>query len=150
MNDGPRPLTLAEVETFARDWYRKLDEHVPVAELLPMLASDVEFQIPEGVLRGHEGFVELYQGARGWIRSFFDEVHTLSQIAVSHSDEHALVDVVVNWQARRWQPPVPRSQWFGFDAYQQWAMTRLPETDLPVINRYVVNELRPLPGSPPL
>ncbi len=150
MSNTTRLLTSDEIESFARDWYRKVDEHVPAAELVPMLAPEVEFQIPEGVLRGHEGFLELYQGARGWVRSFFDEVHTLRRVAVSWSGEGALVDVVVNWQARLWQPPAPRSQWIGFDAYQRWEMTRLPETGAPVLNRYVVNELRPMPGSPSL
>ena len=143
-------LSREEIESFAREWYRKVDEHVPVEEFLPLLHPEVEFRIPEGVLRGHDGFRELYQGERGWIRSFFDEVHTLRRVAVSWSGERALVDVVVNWQARRWQPPAPRSQWIGFDAYQQWEMTRSPETGAPVINRYVVNELRPMPGSPSL
>ncbi len=61
-----------------------------------------------------------------------------------------MVDVVVNWQARRWRPPAPRSEWLGFDAYQQWDMIRSPASGKPVILRYVVNELRPMPGSKPL
>jgi hypothetical protein len=149
MNDTAVPvaLTREDMESFAEDWYRKLDEHVPVEDLLPMLHPEMEFQIPEGVLRGHEGFRELYQGERGWIRSFFDEVHT---VAPSWSGEQAIVDVVVNWQARRWQPPAARSQWIGFDAYQQWVMVRSTATGGPVILRYIVNELRPMPGSPSL
>jgi hypothetical protein len=60
------------------------------------------------------------------------------------------VKVVVNWQGRRWTAPAPRSQWFGFDAFQTWQMIRSPETGKPVIARYVVDDLRPMPGSPPL
>jgi len=143
-------LARAQIESFAEDWYRKLDEHVPVEDLLPMLDAQMEFQIPEGVLRGHDGFRELYQGERGWTRSFFDEVHTLVRVAPSWSGEQAIVEVVVNWQARRWQPPAARSQWIGFDAYQQWVMVRSATTQRPVILRYIVNELRPMPGSPTL
>jgi len=154
MNDtttsGQGALTLEEIESFARDWYRRVDEHVPVEEILPMVAPEMEFRIPEGVMRGHDGFRELYQGERGWIRSFFDEVHTVSRVAVSSSGEETPVDVVVNWQARRWQPPAARSQWIGFDAYQQWVMVRSAATGQPLILRYVVNELRPMPGSPGL
>jgi hypothetical protein len=51
---------------------------------------------------------------------------------------------------RRWTAPNPRSQWIGFDAFQTWELVRLPETRKPVIARYVVDELRPMPGSPPL
>lgn len=144
------PREEEEIESFAREWYRKLDEHVLVEELLPMLHPEVEFRIPEGVLRGHDGFRELYQGERGWVRSFFDEVHTLNRVSVSWSGERAMVDVVVNWQGHRWAGPAARSQWIGFDVYQEWEMSRSPETGAPVINRYVVNELRPMPGSPPL
>lgn len=143
-------LTAAEIRAFAVAWYRRLDEHVSVEELLPMVHPQMEFHIPEGVLRGHEGFRELYQGERGWIRSFFDEVHSVSRVVVSSSGEETAVDVVVNWQARRWQPPAARSQWIGFDAYQQWVMVRSAATGQPLILRYVVNELRPMPGSPSL
>jgi hypothetical protein len=142
-------LVQQEIESFVKEWYRKIDEHVPVEELLPMVHPDTEFHIPEGVSHGYDGLRELYQGENGWIRSFFD-VHTVRQITVSSTGRLAAVDVVVNWQARRWRPPVPRSQWLGFDAYQQWEITRSPETGMPLINRYVVNELRPMPGSPSL
>jgi hypothetical protein len=42
-----------------------------------------------------------------------------------------VVDVVVNWQARRWRPPA-RSEWLGFDAYHQWEMVRSPSSGRPV------------------
>lgn len=147
---GQTALGLNEIRAFAEDWYRRVDEHVRVEDLLPMLHPDMEFQIPEGVMRGHDGFRELYQGERGWVRSFFDEVHSVREIRPSPSGGQTTVDVVVNWQARRWQPPAARSQWIGFDAYQQWVMVRSDATGQPVILRYVVNELRPMPGSPSL
>ena len=147
MNDR---LSREEIEAFAREWYRRLDEHVPAVELVPMLAANVEFELPEGVMRGIDAFLDLYQGERGWTRSFFDEVHVLNQVAVSWSGEYAVVDVVVNWQARRWQPPAARSQWIGFDAYQQWEMERSAGTGQPILSRYVVRELRPMQGSPSL
>jgi hypothetical protein len=147
-SDGPP--TREEIEAFARDWYRKLDEHVAVAELLPMLDADVEFHIPEGVRRGLDGFRELYEGPGGWIRSFFDETHTLSEVSVSWREGVAFTRIVVNWQARRWRPPAPRSEWIGFDVNQEWNVKRHGATGRRVMTRYVVNELRPMPGSPPL
>lgn len=140
-------LTRAGIEAFAEEWYRKLDEHVPAAEVMPMIADDVEFQLPEGVLRGVQAF-------RGWyervIALFFDEVHTLRRVDVQWAGGQAVVRMVVNWQARRWRPPAPRSEWIGFDAYQRWEMIRSPRTGLPVIARYIVDELRPMSGSRPL
>jgi hypothetical protein len=144
------PLTRDDIEAFAREWYRKLDEHVPVTELLPMLDTNVEFHLPEGIRRGAEAFRELYEGPGGWTRSFFDEVHTLSEVSVSWHDSVALARVVVNWQARRWRPPAPRSEWIGFDAYQDWEMQRDEATGRRKITRYTVNELRAMPGSPAL
>jgi hypothetical protein len=145
---GSSLLLRDEIETFAADWYRKLDEHVSVEQLIPMLAErEVEFLLPETSFRGVDAFREWYEGV---IRLFFDESHTLQRVDVSGQGDRVLVDVVVNWQARRWNPPAPHSQWIGFDAYQQWEMTRSPLTGYPVIQRYVVNELRPMPGSSPL
>lgn len=156
--DPAAPLTSEEIEAFAVDWYRKLDQHVDVGELTPMLAaSGLAFMLPEGPLTTHEQFRAWYVGGTygagtlpGVVNIFFDEVHTVTSVVVSGPPERRVVDVVVNWQARRWRPPAPRSEWIGFDAVQQWEMVRDPSTGRPVIARYVVNELPPMPGSPPL
>ena len=79
------------------------------------------------------------------INLFFDEVHTLSLVEATSDAPRARVRVVVNWQARRWTAPAARSQWIGFDAFQTWEIVRSPETGMPVIARYVVDELRPMP-----
>lgn len=174
MNDSTRvrngDLTREEIDSFAHDWYRKLDVHAPPQELVAMVATDrmqyqevreiepytqselfhlvdappVEFVLPEGVLRGVEAFRGWYEGV---IRIFFDEVHVLDRVEVSWQGRHALVKVGVNWQARRWNAPAPRSEWIGFDVDQDWVMVRSASTGQPVILRYVVNELRPMPGS---
>lgn len=150
-------LDETEIFAFAVDWYRKLDLHVDVAELLPMLVpSGLEFALPEGPLTTPEGFAAWYAGGMvdgrtfpGVINIFFDEVHTVARVGVSGPAERRLVEVVVNWQARRWDPPAPRSQWIGFDAFQRWEM--VPDANgRPLIARYVVDELRPMPGSPSL
>ncbi len=152
-----KPLSREEIEALVAAWYRKLDVHAPSEELLPMVAEqcfviEVEeeclaMQFPEGPLNGVDAFRRWYEGV---IRLFFDEVHTVTRVDISWQENRALVDVVVNWQARRWHPPAPRSEWIGFDAYQQWEMIRSPASGRPVILRYVVNELRPMPGSKPL
>ncbi len=151
-------LEQAEIAAFAVDWYRKLDLHVDVVELLPMLVAwGLEFMLPEGPLTTHDEFRAWYVGGEygsgrlpGVVNIFFDEVHTVTRVGVSGAAERRLVDVVVNWQARRWYPPAPRSQWIGFDAFQRWEMVRDAASGRPVIARYVVDELRPMPGSPPL
>lgn len=151
------PLTRAEIEAFVTEWYHKLDIHAPASEIMPMVAEQclitqvkeecLAMQFPEGGINGADAFRQWYEGV---IRIFFDELHTVTKIDVSWQVDRALVDVVVNWQARRWHPPAPRSEWIGFDAYQQWEMIRSPSSHKPVILRYIVNELRPMPGSKPL
>lgn len=149
------PLTSGEIEAFAADWYRKLDQHVDAAELLPMLTTTgLEFVLPEGPLTTLDQFRCWYAGGRdgdrvfpGVINAFFDEVHTLTRVGVGGPPARPVVDVVVNWQARRWRPPAPHSEWIGFDAFQRWEMVRDAPSGRPVIARYVVNELRPMPGS---
>jgi hypothetical protein len=149
-----RPLTRTEIAAFAADWYRKLDEHVPGPEITPLvLDQGLEFVVPEATLRSRQEFGDWYAGGGGHpgvINLFFDEVHTLSQVEATPDEPRTQVKVVVNWQARRWTAPAPRSQWIGFDAFQTLEMVRSPETGRPVIARYVVDELRPMPGSPRL
>lgn len=141
-------LTKQEIDDFAADWYRKLDIHAPSEELVAMVAErDLEFHLPEGPVIGVDAFRRWYEGV---VQIFFDEVHVIRKVGVSWRNGRALVDIVVNWQARRWTPPAPRSQWLGFDAYQQWEMIRSPSLGRAVIVRYVVNELRAMPGSPAL
>lgn len=142
-----KSLEHPELWAFAADWYRKLDEHVPAGEIAPMVADDVEFHLPEGVLHGRAEFQRWYEGV---IALFFDEVHTLRSVAAVSTSDGAEVKVVVNWQARRWRPPSPRSQWIGFDAYQTWLVVRHPSFGYPTIKRYAVDDLPPMPGSPPL
>jgi len=142
------PLSQAEIEAFVAAWYRKLDIHAPWEELRPLVAEQgLEMRFPEGAISGVEAFRNWYEGV---IRIFFDELHTVTRVSPSWQADRALVDVVVNWQARRWRPPAPRSEWIGFDAYQQWEMIRSPASGQPVIRRYVVKELRSMAGSKPL
>ena len=152
---APEPLRRDEIEAFAADWYRKLDEHVPAAEIMPLVVDEgLEFVVPEATLRSRREFGEWYAGGEGHppgvINRYFDEVHTLSQLEARCEGPVAEVKVVVNWQGRRWRAPAPRSQWFGFDFFQTWQMIRSPETGSPVIARYEAGEPRPMPGSPAL
>ena len=142
-----KPPDRAGIEAFAADWYRRLDRHAPVEETAAMVAEDVEFHLPEGVVRGRDGFCAWYEGV---IRLFFDEIHVLGEVAVTQRDGITRAAVTVNWQARRWRPPAPRSEWIGFDAFQDWEVGRDPATGRILIRRYAVTTLRPMPGSPPL
>jgi hypothetical protein len=81
------------------------------------------------------------------IRRFFDEVHTVKEVVPSGAGDVIDVKVVVNWQAKVWDPPEPTSKWLGMDAYQTWQVRRSPKTGRPVIVRYVVDDLVLMEGS---
>jgi hypothetical protein len=137
-------LTDQEVDKLARDWYHALDVHVPVEDLLPMLANDgLTMVFPEATLHGIEDF-------KGWYRDvthkFFDEVHTVTEVDSKPRGTDSDVKVVVNWQAKVWNPPDAKSKWLGFDAYQTWVVTRAPSGKA-VIVTYTVDELKPMEGS---
>jgi len=136
------PLTEAEIRQFAEDWYRKLDVHVPLVELLPLLADDgLEMVFPEATEKGHAGFEHWYERV---IRIFFDEVHTVKEV---NGSDPSNVKVVVNWQAKVWNPPDAKSKWLGFDAYQTWIVRRSATTGKPELVKYVVDSLAAMEGS---
>ena len=139
------PLTDAEVQEFAKDWYHKLDIHAPLEDFVPMLAEDgLEMVFPEATVQGFEGFKGWYDRV---INIFFDEVHTLKEVKATPQDKQADVKVVVKWEASVWKPPAPTSERIILDAYQTWVMKRSPATQKAVISRYVVDSLDYAEGS---
>jgi len=139
------PLNEAEVKEMVDAWYLKLDVHAPVDEVLPLLLDDgLEMRFPEATVKGYEGF-------KGWYTAvtnrFFDEVHDMKSLEIKPMGDTADVKLVVNWQAKIWDPPAAKSVWLGFDAYQTWIIVRSPESGKPVIKTYIVDNLDPMPGS---
>jgi len=138
-------LTAEEISDLADRWYRALDVHAPVEELLPMLLDEGnEMLWPEGPTRGHEEFKGWYEKVT---RRFFDEVHTVKSVEPSIDGDRAEVKVVVNWQASVWEPPSPKSKLLHMDAYQTWEVVRDPGSGKAVIKRYAVDGFEELPDS---
>jgi hypothetical protein len=141
-------LTEVEVKQFVIDWYRKLDVHAPVDELLPRLAAEgLEVRLPETTLYSHADFINWYEGVT---RKFFNEVHTMKELHVTIASGQADVQLVVNWQAFIWNAPAPKSQWLGFDAAQSWVVKPSEEDGRLLVVTYIVDALTPMPGSPDL
>jgi hypothetical protein len=93
---------------------------------------------------------KLVDDFKGWYdrvtKTFFDEVHTMKELAISPRGEEADVKLVVNWQARVWNPPDAKSKWLGMDARQTWVVRR-GDDGRAVIQKYVVDGLDPMEGS---
>jgi hypothetical protein len=139
------PVTEAEVSELAAEWYRKLDIHAPMVEILPLLADEeLELVFPEGPAYGYKGFEKWYQRV---IRIFFDEVHTLKEVTLTRTGDAAEIKVVVQWEASMWNPPDAKSARINSDAYQRWVVKRSPETGKPIVVKYIVDKLEYREGS---
>ena len=133
----------AEIRQLAEDWYHKLDVHAPFEELVPLVASSgLEMFWPEGPTYGVDEFKGWYERVT---RTFFDEVHDITEVLLTPQDDAAEVKVVVNWQCRVWNPPEPKSKWLGMDARQTWIVRS--EDGRAVIQKYVVDGLDLMEGS---
>ncbi len=138
-----QPLTETSIRAFAEEWYRALDRHDDLEDVLGYLVDDgLEMVFPEGTSRGHEGFTAWYKAVTN---RFFDEEHKVTAVVPAISGDRAEVQVNVNWQAKIWNPPAATSTWLGFDADQTWVV--VATEDGPKIKTYIVNDLAPMPGS---
>ena len=138
-------LTQEAIEQLAKDWYRKLDVHAPMVEVLPMLADEeLEMVFPEATVYGYAGFEGWYQRV---IRIFFDEVHTVKLAESTIDGDKASVKVVVQWEASVWNGPEAYSKRIKLDAYQTWEVAYRPDSQRIVVTRYTVDELKYHEGS---
>lgn len=139
------PLSTAEVQSMAADWYRKLDVHAKLDEFIPFLAEEgVEMRFPEATVHGFDGFRDWYEKVVG---IFFDEVHTVKSVTLENQNNPSEVKVVVKWEASVWTPPAAESKRIVLDAYQTWYVVRSPISGKPVIQTYIVDSLDYYPGS---
>ena len=137
-------LSEATVKKLVDDWYVALDVHVPFEEIVPFVASSgLEMFWPEGPTYGVDGFKGWYDRVT---RTFFDEVHTMKDLTITPRGDEADVKLVVNWQAKVWNPPDAKSKWLGMDARQTWVV-RLSDDGQPVIQKYVVDGIDLMEGS---
>jgi hypothetical protein len=133
------------IRQLADNWFSALDAHAPVDRLTAFLVAEgFEMRLPEGVLREHSGFTEWYNIVS---HMFFDEHQQVTSLEAEVNDGEAAVDIGVNWQARRWQPPAAESEWIGFDVSQHWVVVPDPAGDGVRIKTYAINGLSPMPGS---
>jgi hypothetical protein len=133
------------IRTMVVEWYRALDRHDDLPEVLPYLIDEgLEMRFPEVTARGHSGFIDWYKAVTN---RFFDEAHTVKKVGITRIDAAgADLDVVVNWQCKIWDPPAAASQFLGFDAYQRWELVFPPEGGAK-LKTYIVDDMKAMPGS---
>lgn len=138
-------ITESEIQTLAADWYKKLDVHAPLVDILPLLADQgLEMVFPEATVLGLAGFEGWYERV---IRIFFDEVHTLKLVSADIGADSATVHVVVDWAASVWNPPEAKSARIMLDADQTWVVKKSAASGKLVISSYTVNSLSYHEGS---
>lgn len=136
-------LTQKSIQELAIDWYKKLDVHVPMVEVLPLLADkELEMVFPEATVYGYAGFEGWFQRV---IRIFFDEVHTVKTVESEIFGDVATVKVVVQWEASVWNAPEPFSKRIKCDAFQTWEVKSVGGKA--IITKYIVDGLEYHEGS---
>jgi hypothetical protein len=138
-------LTNLEIHELIFQWYKKLDIHAPVEDLLPLVhSSDLEMKFPEITVKSVEDFKKWYASVTN---KFFDEVHELKMLNIENKGDLSEVKLVVNWQAKIWDPPAAKSDWIGMDAYQSLIIKKDLKTGRAAIAVYIVDKMEALTGS---
>lgn len=135
------PLTEAEVRELATNWFQGLNEHWPLVDMLPLLATDsITMIFPEATMTDLRGF-------KGWYRTvtslFFDQDHIIRNLTAEIDGDSANVHVTVIWKASQWVPPAAFSSRTVMLAEQSWVVKRSATTGKPVIATYSVDSLVP-------
>lgn len=129
-----------EVQELIYEWFRKLTTKAPLGEMLVMLSSkELEMNFPERKLRNLTDFKEWYNSVT---RLFFDQVHEIKMLSIDIAGNEAIINLMVNWQARTWKAPAAFSKWQGFNIHQKWVVEKDQKTGKPVILKYEVGELK--------
>jgi len=137
-------LTQQSIQRLAEAWYKKLDVHAPMVELLPLLADEeLEMVFPEATVYGYAGFEGWFQRV---IRIFFDEVHKVKSVESDINGSSAVVKVIVHWEASVWNSPEANSKRIMLDAFQTWEVKQLQDERI-VITKYTVDKLQYAEGS---
>jgi len=139
-------LSSFQVRDLVYTWFRKLTDHAPLEEMQEMLSSSsLTMRFPEATIRSHEEFRQWYETV---IRTYFDQLHELKMLDISIAGDGADVRLVVNWQARSWNPPDGYSHRLGLFAHQTWRVVL--EGDRAVIAEYSVERTVDMQGPVPV
>ncbi len=128
------PPAADELRNFVRTWFAKLSFHVPVEELLSMVAAEgFEIEFPEARLTNEAEFRKWYADVG---RSYHDQSHTLERIDLNGMPGSRAIDLdlVVIWKAHR----TSDGAHLAFRAHHSWQIERAFTTGQLVIMKYYV------------
>jgi hypothetical protein len=126
-------ITEAQIEKFVAAFYLALDLHLPPEMCAQMVADEgLKMIFPEKTLIGMGDFLAWYGGgtysdgekAPGVINIYFDENHYVASVTSKITGDQAEVDILVGWQASKFDPPSPKSRRIAMDATQKWTVRK--------------------------
>ncbi|MFN6567022.1 hypothetical protein [Dendronalium sp. ChiSLP03b] len=135
------PLSESEIRQLAKNFYTKIDQHVPASELVPFFDFAnhcFKMQFPSSTLQNQEEFNQWYEGT---INTFFDEIHAVKEISVKALADHADVNAIIHWEGSTWKAPSAHSKRVIADAQHTWVVVRSPDTFKPIYKSYIVHKL---------
>lgn len=106
-------VTKEMVLDFLANWYRMMDSHAPLEEVLQSVAPDqFRMQIIDGpMIEGEAGFTEWYMEK---ISTSFDSLHMVHSIDVTVHGDTADAVILADWSGRNWVVPGVKSEAAAF------------------------------------
>ena len=114
-------ITEQMIRDFLGNWYRMMDTHAPLEEVLPCI-DPVRFRmriIDGPVLEGESGFSQWYHEKNA---TSFDSLHTVRHIDITIHGDTADVVILADWSGRNWVIPGVKSEAV---AYHDKLLTKL-------------------------
>lgn len=112
-------LTDDMVRNVILTWYHGTNEHLPVEQLEPLLAFDVEMRYPNRPepFVGRQAFRDWYADV---LSKYFDETHIVELWDITIGRNQAVAVVVVRWEARSWEVGAVRSNYRAYLSRQRF------------------------------
>jgi len=130
-------LTEAMVKNVILSWYQGTNDHKPLADQLALLTDDVEMRYPDTSVpfTGKKAFSKWYEDV---LVKYFDEIHKVESWDIKISGQLAIVDLVVRWERRRWNPGEATSHYEASVSRQYLELVRLPADGRVLIRKKIV------------
>ncbi|MFO1128808.1 MAG: hypothetical protein U1E66_10325 [Rhodospirillales bacterium] len=135
------PNSEEAVRRLVYDWFEKITDHAPFDEIVSHFidnSPEMRMRFPDQDVANIEEFRQWYTNV---INRYFDQAHVVKSLRIQREENIALLDVQVEWSAKYWQPPEPRSSRVRMDAFQRWVVRHNPETGKWGIKTYLVDNL---------
>lgn len=109
-----------EVRQLVYDWFEKITYHAPIEDIIIHFFDDtpnMRMHFPDQDVSGIGDFRLWYSTV---INTYFDQAHVVKSLEIELDEDSARVTIQVEWSAKYWEAPSPRSVHIRMDAFQNW------------------------------